>query len=110
PIEQRRIRALGRFGDDVVEISDGLVVVDAEAQREDVVAHERTTPAARLLAIEIPVDHGGRESLGFHEAAQLLDEGDRSVTAAGAPDGHGQIRLALALVRRESDAARAATA
>ncbi len=76
PIEQRRIGALGRFGDDVVEISDGLVVVDAEAQREDVVAHERTTPAARLLAIEIPVDHGGRESLGFHEAAQLLDEGD----------------------------------
>src|SRR5262249_37270390 len=62
------------------------------------------TPTDRLLAVEVPVDHGGRESLGLHEAAKLLDEGNRSVTPAGAPDGHGQIRLALALIRREQEA------
>ena len=43
-VEQGRVRALGRLGDDVVEIPDGLVVVDTEAEREDVVTHGRLPP------------------------------------------------------------------
>src|SRR5438093_2611979 len=56
-----------------------------------------------LLPIEIAMQDRRREAALLEERAQLFDEGDRAVPAAGAADRHGQVRLALSLVARQQE-------
>src|SRR5262245_2271056 len=52
----------------------------------------------RSLAIDIAMDDRRRHAQLLDRWTQLLDEGDRAVSAAGAPDGDRQIRFPLAPV------------
>src|SRR5262249_13796686 len=55
------------------------------------------------LALEVSMDHGRREARLRREAPQFLRHDHRAMTPPRAPDGDGEVGLALALVPREQE-------
>src|SRR5699024_1355064 len=61
----------------------------------------RPGPNARSSTlVEVSVLDSGAMAPVFELPGDLLGDGDRAMTAAGAPERHGQIRLALGFERR----------
>src|SRR5262249_1354615 len=58
----------------------------------------------RSLTIDVPGPHHGRQARAHGGAAEQLHQRHRAVAAPGAAQGHGEVRLALALVEGEKEA------
>src|SRR5690349_21481082 len=58
----------------------------------------------RSLTINVPVPHHGRQARALEGAPEHLHQRHRAMAAAGAAQGHGEVRLALPLVEGEEEA------
>src|SRR5262245_16258926 len=56
------------------------------------------------LTVDVSVPHDRRAARGFEGTPEALHEGDRPMAPAGAAQGYGQVRFALALVQGEEEA------
>src|SRR5918996_2230258 len=60
-------------------------------------------PSLGWLAVDVAVDHLGREPLVHDEGADLLRQRDGAMSPPGAADRHSQVMTSLALVAGEQD-------
>src|ERR1700694_2070353 len=56
------------------------------------------------LTVDVPVPHHGRQARALERAPKQLHEGHRAMAASGAPQGDGEVGLALPAIERKEKA------